>query len=299
MCAIKGVLVILGILAKTCHRCWAFVPPTRCTASRLWNEDCRVEGKIDFAAIGYPAVRAAFNDTLQLCVAKLSKAEIRLAEEILDADALDDETAGFGEMLADTALYSRKGTPAALKTKRAIDRIVPKLAFKDDLLKATIAARLPAAVFSIFGIEAAQEPGMVLARDLLDDGRAIRVMDNALAALVAKRGETLIAARFVDLGPWQIGFGIVLPLRKSEALAISLTLFEGADLEARRSGLHELLYVTELHDENLVMTALEPLIGALAMAVDADLIDMDDLTAGLGSLFGGKASKGKRRAIAP
>jgi hypothetical protein len=124
-------------------------------------------------------------------------------------------------------------------------------------------------------------------------------MDNALAATVAKKGEMLIAGRFLDLGPWHIGFGIVLPLRKSEALAVSLTLFEGANLEARRSGLHELLYLAELHDENLVMAALEPLIAALAMAVDADLIDVEDLTAGFGSLFSGKpAGKGKRKAVA-
>ena len=49
-----------------------------------------------------------------------------------------------------------------------------------------------------------------MARDLLDDDRAVRIMDQALAAQAATYGEILIAGRFVDLGPWHIGFGIVL-----------------------------------------------------------------------------------------
>ncbi|MDP3676458.1 MAG: hypothetical protein Q8R44_15395 [Novosphingobium sp.] len=52
-------------------------------------------------------------------------------------------------------------------------------------------------------------------------------MDQALAAQAATYGEFLIAGRFVDLGPWHIGFGILLPLRKSESLAIRLALSDG------------------------------------------------------------------------
>jgi hypothetical protein len=122
-------------------------------------------GDIEVAAIGYPAVRKAFNDTLQLCVEKLSKADWALAQDVLDLDALDVATPALEEILADTALFSRKGQPGARAgTRRAIDRIVPKLAVKQDPLKSLIAARLPAAVFSILAIEEAHAQGGVLAR---------------------------------------------------------------------------------------------------------------------------------------
>jgi hypothetical protein len=240
-----------------------------------------VNGKFDITAIGYPVVRAAFNDTLQLCVEKLTKADIRLAQDILDAAVLEQDEPGFQEMLADTALYSRK---AARKSKRAIDRIAPKLAQLSDPLKSAIAMRLPAAIFSIFDVEAGQAPDIVQARDMLDDGRSVSLMDHALATLVARQGRMLIAGRFVDLGAWHIGFGIVKQLRKSEALAINLSLADDDDIVTRRNDLHELLYPTQLHGENLVMSALEPMIATLALAVDADIIDAEDLMAGFGSL---------------
>ncbi len=257
-----------------------------------------MNSKIDIAGAGYPAVRAAFNDTLQLCIGKLSKLDIELAEDILELGALDEDTPGVMEMLTDTALYSRKGKPTARTTRRAIDRIAPKLSVKHDPLKAAIAARLPAAIYSIFKAESAKGRGLVQMRDLLDNDRAVTVMDNALAAMVAKKGEMLIAGRFLDLGPWHIGFGIVQPLRKSEVLAVSLALSNGEDLETKRGNLHELFYPAELHGESIVLNALESMILALAMAVDMELIDADDLRARFGALFSGKTGgKGKRKAI--
>ena len=256
---------------------------------------------VDIAAMGYPAVRNAFNETLQLCVEKLSRTDLKLAEEILGLTALDEDSPGEAEMLADTALYSRKGALGARAGKRrAIDRIAPKLPLQRDPLKSAIAARLPAAIFSVFAVERAHGQGTVLARDLLDDGRAIHVMDQALAAQAATYGEILIAGRFVDLGPWHIGFGIVLPLRKSESLAIRLALSDGGDIETARGTLHELIYPAHLHGGDLVMTALEPVITALALAIDTDMLDMADLAAGLGSLLTGKpAPKRKRKAVSP
>lgn len=256
-------------------------------------------GDIEVAAIGYPAVRKAFNDTLQLCVEKLSKADWALAQDVLDLDALDVATPALEEILADTALFSRKGQPGARAgTRRAIDRIVPKLAVKQDPLKSLIAARLPAAVFLILAIEEAHAQGGVLARDLLDGGRVLHVMDNALAAQAAQWDEIVIAGRFVDLGPLYIGFGIVLPLRRSEALAISLAISHEGDSETRRDNLHELVYPAHLHGDDLVMAALEPLIAALALTIDTGMIDMDDLAASLGPLLSGKAPpKTRRKAV--
>lgn len=257
----------------------------------------------DIAAIGYPAVRQAFDETLQLCVEKLSKADMELAQEVLVMALLDMAAPGVAEMLADTALYSCKGSTGARGgTRRAIDRIAPKLSLKRDPLKSAIAARLPSAIFSVYAVEVAHGPGSVLARDLLDDGRAIAIMDHALAAQTAGLGEILIAGRFVDLGPWHIGFGIIVPLRKSEALAICLAHSHEGSLESRRGSLHELLYPAELHGDDLVMTALEPLITSLALAVDADMIGMSDLAASLGSLFSAKTapkSQRKRKAVSP
>jgi hypothetical protein len=75
-----------------------------------------------------------------------------------------------------------------------------------------------------------------------------------------------------------------------------LALSDEEDLDAMRGNLHELIYPAHLHGENLVMAALEPLIASLAIAIDADMIDLDDLTAGLGSLLSGKPeAKGKRK----
>lgn len=254
---------------------------------------------VDIAAIGYPAVRDAFNETLQLCVDKLSRADLKLAEEILGLGALDEVPPGAADMLVDTALYSSKGTPGPRAgTRRAIDRIAPKLPVKRDPLKTAIAARLPTAIFSAFMVERAHEQGGVLARDLLDEGRVIHIMDKALAAQAAIYREILFTGRFVDLGPWHIGFGIVAPLRKSEALAIRLALSDGEDIEIARGTLHELIYPAHLHGENLVMTALEPMIAALALAIDTDMLDMADLEASLGSLLAGKAApKRKRKAM--
>ena len=264
-------------------------------------KDSRVDFDVDIAAIGYPAVRNAFNETLQLCVEKLSKADLKLAEEILGLAALDEVSPGEAEMLADAALYSCKGALGArAATRRAIDRIAPKLPLKRDPLKSASAARLPAAIFSVFAVERAHEQGGVVTRDLLDDGRPIHIMDQALAAQAAIHGEFPIAGRFIDLGPWHIGFGIVLPLRKSEATAIRLALSDGQDTQYARATLHELIYPAHLHGGDLVMTALEPLITALALAIDTDTIDMDDLAASLGSLLPGPPTpRHKRKTVSP
>ncbi|MDR2856574.1 MAG: hypothetical protein LBV50_01855 [Novosphingobium sp.] len=240
----------------------------------------------DIAAAGYPAVREAFNDVLALCVGRLTATEQALAKEILDIGLLDKDTPGIEAMFADTALFSDKGARNSRSgRRRAIDRIAPKLPLKRDPLKSEIAARLPHAFFSVFTVVGLHEEGGVWMHDLLDKGRPLWLMDRSLAVQAAGQDEFLIAGRFLDLGPWHVGFGIVHPLRKSEALAISLACTGDEDLAARRGDLHELVYSTELHGDNLVMAALEPIITSIAFAIDTDMLDADDLTAGLGSLL--------------
>lgn len=239
-------------------------------------------GNVNIAEIGYPKVREAFNETLNLCVEKLNKTELVLAQEILEAELFEEASPGFDEMLADTALFSRKERPNG---RRAIDRIAPKLPVKRDPLKSEIAAKLPSAFFSIFRIEQPHAEGGVLARDLLDDGRSIHIMDQALAASAAEASDVRFAGRILDLGPWHIGFGIVQRLRKSEALAIWLAVSHQEDLQARRDDLHELIYPAYLYGDNLVMTALEPLIMSLALAIDMEDAEADDIFAHLTALL--------------
>lgn len=258
-------------------------------------KDYRVDYDIDIAAIGYPAVRQAFNETLQLCVEKLTKAELQLAQDILGLDMLVAEKPNDGEILVDTALYSFKD-PTGADKRRAIDRIAPGLPVKRDPIKSAIAARLPFARFSVFVVERAHDQGGVWAHDLLDDGNAtLHIMDQALAAQVATWGEFPIAGRFVDLGPWYIGFGIVLPLRKSETVAIRLALSDGEDEQSAQEALHELIYPAHLHGTDLVMAVLEPMITALALAIDSDMLDLDDLVADLPALLSGKSAPKRNR----
>jgi hypothetical protein len=249
---------------------------------------------LDLDTIGYAAVRMAFNEILHACFEKLTKAELKYAQTALKLEFLDQNAAADAEMLADTAIFSAKAGK-----KRAIDRIAPKLASNRDPLIAMIAARLPTAVFSIFAIQGVHDDGGVLAHDLLDNARPIRIMDNALAARAVHQDDILIAGRFVDLGPWHISFGIVIPVRKSEAVAIGLALSStGAPLDARRD-LHELIYTVQIHDLDLVMMAVEPVISALALAIDTNAIDPAELTAQMHALLAGGpagASKLARKA---
>ncbi|MBE0532626.1 MAG: hypothetical protein IH626_17520 [Rhodospirillales bacterium] len=136
----KGCDVLAACFSRSLMRAWVFTD----REEGISMDSILVKaGGVDIAAIGYPAVREAFNETLQLCVDKLSKADLTLARKILGQAALDDAEPGIHEMLADTALYSRKGPPGMRAgARRAIDRIAPKLSVKRDPLKSAIAARL-------------------------------------------------------------------------------------------------------------------------------------------------------------
>lgn len=204
-------------------------------------------------------------------------------------------------MFLDSALYTRKIAPGGRKWgKRAIDRIVPKLPLKRDPLKSAIAARMPNAVFSTFEVEGVHADGGVIARDLLDDGRVIHIMDNLLEGEVWPGREPIVAGRLVDLGPWYVSFGILVPLRKSEALAISLVYSQpdGAD-GVGRDDLHELVYSAQLHGDNLVMRAVEPMIMALALAIDTDAIDLEDIATSLPDMLSGAANAKDRENEVP
>src|SRR5215217_5100189 len=136
---------------------------------------------IDVAAIGYAAVRQAFNEVLNDFSEKLTKTELEWALEILELEAAAEENES--NFLADTALFSL-GRDQWLrpKGKRPVDRIAPKLSFKGDPLKAYLARRIREAFFSIHEVEGPHPDGSVVMKDLMDKGRRLRVMDTGLAA---------------------------------------------------------------------------------------------------------------------
>ncbi len=230
---------------------------------------------LDVGATGYQAVREALQRVLSACVAKLTDADRAWAEDILDIDVftkLEDETADY---FLDTCLYSRPGDPFERgRARRPVDRIAPKLKLKGDPLAAGIAERLPHAFFSVFEITEIERGGCVTVKDLIDGGRRLEIMDNALAAS-GERG-LVFAGRFVDLGAWHAGLGIVVTLKKSEAAAIVIASLHSGDLAEKREGLHEPVYSSRIHGEDLVMHALQPLILAMAMAIDLSDVGVEE-----------------------
>lgn len=231
---------------------------------------------VDIAAMGYQAARKAFQQALQACEAKLTDADRATAEDVLALEPFDELEDDIALYFADTCLYSRPGDPFVRgRARRPIDRIAPKLKLKGDPLAAMIAERLPQAFFSVFEIVDTDPGGRVTVKDLIDQGRRLDVMDNALATS-GKRG-TIFAGRLVDLGPWHVGFGIVVTLRRSEAAAIVIAVSHSGELAEKRDALHELVYATRIHDEELVLHALEPLILALSLAIDMSDIEVEDI----------------------
>jgi hypothetical protein len=231
---------------------------------------------LDIAATGYQAAREALQRALRACAAKLTDADRAAAEDILGLDAFTELDEDIAIYLADTCLYSRPGDPFVRgRARRPVDRIAPKLNLKGDPLAATIAERLPHAFFSVFEIIDTDPSGRVAVKDLVDGGRRLEIMDNALAKS-GKRG-TVFTGRFVNLGPWHAGFGIVVTLKKSEAAAIVVAVSHSGDLAEKRDGLHELVYCSRIHDEDLVMHALEPMIVALSMAIDLSDIGVEEI----------------------
>lgn len=234
------------------------------------------------AAAGYPRVREAFNRVLNDCTGKLRQADWAMAQEILELGSLEDLDEGTAHFLVDAALFSRPGDPRArARRKRPVDRIAPKLPVKRDPLRSAIAARLPQAFFSIFETEGPHPDGGIMVKDLLDEGRSLHVMDNGLAAS-AEQG-AMFAARFVDLGPWHTGFGIVLMLRKSEVAAILIALSHDGELADKRDSLHELVYLCRFHHSDLVVAALAPIISALSQVIDASDVEMEEIVSGFAS----------------
>jgi hypothetical protein len=226
----------------------------------------------------YREVQAAFRRVLGLSQERLTDDDLRLAADILGCEINAGMSEEAGAIAADTALYSRPGEIGARSgNRRAIDRIVPKLPVKRDPAMAALAARLPDAAYSVYEVERVDDGGAIAARDLLDGGRPLRIMDESLVAHA--RPGRIFAMRLIDAGPWHIAFGIVHALKKSEAVAIGLALsYPGVGRESRES-LHELVYPCRLQGGDLVIAALEPVIHVLAVEIDESEGDAGSLLA--------------------
>lgn len=223
---------------------------------------------IDIGRGGYPALRQAFNRVLHRLAGAVTADDVALAQDILELD--DADLQGTDEqtvtLLIDVALFS-----ADASGSRAIDRLAGE-AKHDDAVDAAIAARLPHAFFSVFEVLDGHEAGGVRARDLIAGGPDLHIMDEGLAANVA--AGALFAGRFVAIGPWHVGFGVVSSLARSEAVALMLA----ADHPATgRTRLHEVVHRADIHGDNLAMHAIEPLIATLADAVDGAPTPVEDV----------------------
>ena len=200
--------------------------------------------------ISYDQARELLIQLLEQCQRKLNQADWRQAYELLDALEEDD----VADWVADTALYSYRGR------RRAIDRILPKLKTSDGLA-ARLKEGLVNACFSVFEIVRIDSDSRILLKDLLDDGRELTLVDHALAR--SGKPGLVFAARLIDVGPWHMGLGIVLALRKSEAVALGMLLSREG-----REDLHELIYHCELHGINLVSAVTLPVVEELCEQLD-------------------------------
>lgn len=226
---------------------------------------------------GYPALRQAFNRVLKRVAGAVTADEIVLAQDILELD--DADLQGTDEqtvtLLIDVALYSASADGA-----RAVDRLAAETQGSDPV-DAAIAARLPHAFFSVFEVVDGHADGGVRARDLIAGGPELHIMDEGLAASVSVGA--LFAGRFVAIGPWHVGFGVVSTLARSEAVALMLA----ADHPATgRTRLHEVVYRADVHGDNLAMHAVEPLIATLSDTIDASSATIDEIAGRIAAGYG-------------
>ncbi len=226
---------------------------------------------------GYPALRQAFNRVLKRFAGSVTADDVVLAQDILELD--DADLQGTDEqtvtLLIDVALFS-----ASAEGTRAIDRLAAETT-EADPVDAAIAGRLPHAFFSVFEVLDGHPEGGVRARDLVAGGPEVHIMDEGLAANVAPGA--LFAGRFVAIGPWHVGFGVVSSLARSEVVALMLA----ADHPATgRTRLHEIVYRADIHGDNLAMHAVEPLIATLSDTIDASTARIDDVARRLAAAFG-------------
>jgi hypothetical protein len=176
-------------------------------------------------------------------------------------------------MLTDAAIFS----PVADRpgARRAIDRLARKLAKGDDAEVAALAPLLPAAKFSVYRIADISD-GVVTADDLLTAGRRLAVRDNGLSQ--SGKAGLCFGARLLEAGRWSIGFGILIPMRKSEVLALKLVagLAEGVDL---RASMHEPVYMSRLYGTDLVVEVLSGVISTFARLLDDSSLSLDEASA--------------------
>jgi hypothetical protein len=167
----------------------------------------------------YRPLRAQIRRVLEAAPLTCTKVEITRAAGLLGLDLADPDAATEAamEMLADLSLFDPDASG-----RRAIDRFAAARgargpAPEDRALAKRIAQT---ARFSVFFIAARHKAAGVWLEDMLDDGRRIWLMDEALEA--QRSGLSHLAMRVFDAGPFHCGFGIVAALDTAVAAACML-----------------------------------------------------------------------------
>jgi hypothetical protein len=144
-----------------------------------------------------------------------TRAEITRAAGLLGLDLADPAAAaadGAMEMLADLSLFDPDASG-----RRAIDRFAAARGVRGPAAEDRALARRIAqtARFSVFHVAARHKAAGVWLEDMLDGGRRIWLMDEALEA--QRRDLSHLAMRVFDAGPFHCGFGIVARLAAAAA----------------------------------------------------------------------------------
>ncbi|MBX6375307.1 MAG: hypothetical protein IRZ13_13875 [Acetobacteraceae bacterium] len=165
----------------------------------------------------YRPLRGAIQRVLRAAPLICTKAEIARAAGLLGLDLPDPaaESDAAIEMLADLSLFD----PDASE-RRAIDRFAAARGPSSPEDRALARRMAQTARFSVFYVAARHKAAGVWLEDMLDGGRRLWLVDEALEA--QRRGLSHLAMRVFDAGPYHCGFGIVASLDAAQAAACML-----------------------------------------------------------------------------
>jgi hypothetical protein len=178
---------------------------------------------------------------------------------VADEDALD--------MLVDVALFEPNQ-----RGRRAFDHFLENGAQRLVPADLELARRMAGAFFSIFRFAARHETAGIWLEDLLEGGRRLWLIDEALDASASDG--TIFGMRLFDAGPFHAGFGIVVPADEETIEFCIEARSRGARLPFRHS-LAATLYGDSIRarmppDERLIDTLLELLPSGSDLPNDAD-----------------------------
>ncbi|GGG46958.1 hypothetical protein GCM10010964_37880 [Caldovatus sediminis] len=168
----------------------------------------------------YRPLRGAIRRVLRGAPLICTEAEVTRAAWLLGLDPADPraEPDAAIEMLADLSLFDPDASG-----RRAIDRFAAARGARGPATREdrALARRMAqTARFSVFHIAARHRAAGLWLEDMLDGGRRLWLVDEALET--QRPGLTHLAMRIFDAGPYHCGFGIVAALDAAQAAACVL-----------------------------------------------------------------------------